>query len=207
MGWTYKVHGGLATALGSTLLVLSALTWLPGTLPLTGTRWPLAAIAVLLFPVFTSALARLFLTRADRHSVWLAVRCLPRKTQVALAALAVSGVVMTVASTAGEGNLQSAEVKEGRFFAFDTTPQTRGTVEVSRSRYQAVLESDQRTLLAIPGLLFVAAAYAVLAAGELRRADPDATGVAPPLHHGRVGPGAAHGPGGGGRDPRRGRRP
>lgn len=175
MGWTYRVHGCLATVLGSTLLVLSALTWLPGTLPLVGARWPSAAIVVLLFPVFTAALVRLFLTRADRHSVWLAVRCLPRTVQVALAALAVSGVVMTAASTAGEGNLQSAEVKEGRLFAFDTTPHARGTVEVSRSRYQAVLESDQRTMFAIPGLLFVGAAYAVLAAGELRRADRDAT--------------------------------
>ncbi|MGW6689963.1 hypothetical protein [Streptomyces sp. NPDC054961] len=171
MGWTYKMHGGVATVLGVTLLVLTALTWLPGTLPLTGARWPLVAIVVLLFPLFISALVRLFLTRADRYAVWLAFRCLPRKTQAVLGALAVSGVVMTVLSTAGEGNLQSAETKEGRFFAFDTTPRARGTVEVSPSRYQAVLESDQRSMFAIPGLLFLGAAYVVLAAGELRRAE------------------------------------
>ncbi|MFI1652881.1 hypothetical protein ACH4XT_38950 [Streptomyces avidinii] len=62
-------------------------------------------------------------------------------------------------------------MKEGRYFAFDTIPHARGAVEVSRSRYRAVLESERRSMLAIPGLLFVAAAYVVLAAGEPRRAD------------------------------------
>ncbi|WLQ62527.1 hypothetical protein OG279_02905 [Streptomyces sp. NBC_01201] len=51
------------------------------------------------------------------------------------------------------------------------TPDTRGTIEVSHSEYEAVLESDQRFMLAIPGLLLAGAAYVVLAAGELRRAD------------------------------------
>ncbi|MFC5953483.1 hypothetical protein ACFP51_02940 [Streptomyces pratens] len=45
-----------------------------------------------------------------------------------------------------------------------------------RERYQAVLEADQRGMLTIPGVLLVGAACAVLAAGELRRAD---RGVAP----------------------------
>ncbi|GHD82681.1 hypothetical protein ACFQL8_36600 [Streptomyces goshikiensis] len=171
MGWTFKVHGGIATVLGIALLALTALTWLPGTLPLTGSSWLLAAIVVLLFPVFISALVRVFLTRADRRSVWLAFRCLPRKARMGLAALVLWGVVMMVLSTAGQGNLQSAELREGRYFAFDTTPPARGTVEVSQSQYQAVLESDERSVFAIPGLLFVGAAYVVLAAGELRRAD------------------------------------
>ncbi|MFV0137932.1 hypothetical protein ACLGIH_32925 [Streptomyces sp. HMX87] len=171
MGWTYKLHAGAAAVPGIVLLVLTALTWLPGTLPLTESGWPMAVIVVLLFPIFISALVRVFVTRADRHSLWLAFRCLPRRVQTGLGALAVSGVVMMVFSTAAQGNLQSAEVKGGRYYAFDTTPHARGTVEVSRSRYQAVLESDQRSMFAIPGLLLVGAAYAVLAAGELRRLD------------------------------------
>ncbi|WP_405789805.1 hypothetical protein [Streptomyces sp. NBC_01367] len=176
MDWTFKCHGGVAAALGAALLVLVALTWLPGTLPLTASGWPMAAIAVLLFPVFTSALVRMFLMRADRHLIWLAFRCLPRKVQTGLAALAISGVGITVIGTAaGEGNLQAAEVKDGRYFAFDTAPLARGTVEISQGQYQAVLESDQRSMLAIPGLLFIGAAYVVLTAGELRRADRGST--------------------------------
>ncbi|MFJ8013798.1 hypothetical protein [Streptomyces sp. NPDC096339] len=171
MGWTFKLHGGIAAALGATLLVLAALTWLPGTLPMSGSRWLIVVIVVLLFPIFISALVRMFLARADRHSVWLAFRCLSGKAQMGLAALAVSGVVMMVFSTAGEGNLQAAEVKDGRYFAFDTTPQARGTVEITQSQYQAVLEGDQRSMFAIPGLLFIGAAYAALTTGELRRAD------------------------------------
>ncbi|GGR82665.1 hypothetical protein [Streptomyces nojiriensis] len=171
MNWTFKCHGGVAAALGAALLVLAALTWLPGTLPLPVSGWPMAAIAVLLFPIFVSALVRMFLTRADRHTVWLAFRCLPRKAQMGLAALAMSGVGITVISAAGEGNLQAAEVKDGRYLAFDATPLARGTVEISQGQYQAVLESDQRSMLAIPGVLLISAAYVVLAAGELRRAD------------------------------------
>ncbi|MFD7911929.1 hypothetical protein ACFV30_14530 [Streptomyces sp. NPDC059752] len=175
MDWTFKCHGGVAAALGAALLVLVALTWLPGTLPLTVSGWPMAAIAVLLFAIFVSALVRMFLMRTDRQLVWLAFRCLPRKVQTGLAALAISGVGITVIGAAGEGNLQAAEVKDGRYFAFDTAPLARGTFEISQEQYQAVLESDQRSMLAIPGLLFIGAAYVVLTAGELRRADRGST--------------------------------
>ncbi|PJM93353.1 hypothetical protein [Streptomyces sp. CB01373] len=171
MGWTFKLHGGVAAGLGTTLLVLATLTWLPGALPLTGARWLAAAIFVSLFLTFASALVRLIMRSADKHAIWMAFRCLPGKVQMTLGALALWGVVLLVFSTATEGNLQSAEVRDGRYVAFDTTPHERGTVEISQSRYQDVLESDQRTMLAIPGVLFLGAAYAVLAAGELRRAD------------------------------------
>lgn len=171
MGWTFKWHGGIATVLGAVLLVLAALTWLPGSLPLSGLRWLVPVIFVLLFPIFMSALVRGIVTRADRHSLWLAVRCLSGRVQLTLGALALAGVAMTIISFAAERNLQSAEVKDGRYFAFDTTPYARGTVEITQSRYEAVLESDQRIMFAIPGVLFVGAATSVLASGEIRRAD------------------------------------
>ncbi|MFJ2561215.1 MULTISPECIES: hypothetical protein [unclassified Streptomyces] len=153
------------------LLLLAALTWLPGTLPLAGSKGPMVVIVVLLFPIFTAALVRMFLSGADRHSVWLAFRCLPGKAQAVLGALVISGVVLMLFSTAGTGNLQAPEVKDDQYFVFDTTPHARGTIEVSHSQYVAILESDQRSMLAIPGLLFAGAAYVVFAAGELRRAD------------------------------------
>ncbi|MBM7091111.1 hypothetical protein JTP67_21730 [Streptomyces sp. S12] len=173
MGWTFKLHGGVAAGLGTTLLLLATLTWLPGALPVTGLEWLAAAIVVLLFLTFFSALVRLILTGADKHAMWLAFRCLPGKVQMTLGALALWGVVVLIFSTATEGNrnLQSAEVRDGRYVAFDTTPQARGTVEISRTRYLDVLESDQRTMLAVPGVLMLGAAYAVLASGELRRTD------------------------------------
>ncbi|MEU9161312.1 hypothetical protein AB0D29_13695 [Streptomyces sp. NPDC048424] len=85
--------------------------------------------------------------------------------------MALSDVVLLVPDPAGARNPQAAQEREGRYFAFDTAPHARGTVEVSRSRYQAVLESDQRSMFAIPGVLFTGAAYVVLVAGELRPAD------------------------------------
>ncbi|MEV3933854.1 hypothetical protein [Streptomyces sp. NPDC049944] len=153
------------------LLSLAMVTWLPGTLPLAGSQWPMVAIAVFLFPIFIAALVRMLLSRADRHSMWLAFRCLPGKVQAALGALVISGVTLMFFSTVGGGNWQAPETKDGRYFVFDTTPGARGTIEVSHSQYEAVLESDQRFMLAIPGMLFAGAAYVVFAAGELRRAD------------------------------------
>ncbi|MFE4592985.1 hypothetical protein [Streptomyces laurentii] len=171
MGWNFKLHGGVAVGLGATLLLLASLTWLPGALPLTDARWLVAAIFASLFVAFVSALVRLLLTGADKHAIWLAFRCLPSKVQMTLGALALWGVVLLAFSTATEGNLQAAEVRDGRYVAFDTTPHTRGMVEISQRHYQDVLESDQRTMFAIPGVLFLGAAYAALTAGELRRAD------------------------------------
>ncbi len=171
MGWSFKLHGGLAAGLGAALLVLAGLTWLPGTLPLADSGWPVAAIAVSLFPIFIAAVARLMLARADRRSIWLAFRCLPGKVQVALGALFLAGAALAALGATGAGSLQAAEMKDGRYFAFDTTPRERGTTEVSRSQYIAVLESDQRSMFAIPGVLFVGAACGALTAGELRRAE------------------------------------
>ncbi|MFB7322701.1 MULTISPECIES: hypothetical protein [unclassified Streptomyces] len=171
MGWSFKLHGGVAAGLGAVLLSPAALTWLPGTLPLPGASWWEAAIFASAFSTCVSALARLALTCAAKDAVWLAFRCLPGTVQMALGALAVGGVALLVFSTQQETNLQSAETRDGRYAAFDTTPDARGAVEVSRRRYEDVLESDQRSTLAIPGLLCLGGAYAALTAGELRRAD------------------------------------
>jgi hypothetical protein len=171
MGWSFKLHGGIAAGLSAFLLLLAALTWLPGTLPLVDSAWLTVAVILLLFPIFAAALLRVLLTRADRHSVWLAFRCLPGAVQGALGSLVVSCVVVLLVSMAGAGNLQSAEIRDGRYFVLDTTPYERGRIEVSQSRYVIVLESDQRSMFAIPSFLFAAAAYLALAAGELRRAD------------------------------------
>lgn len=61
MGRSFKLHAGIAAGASAVLLVLGALTWLPGILPLTGSAWPTAVITALLFPVFGAALLRMFL--------------------------------------------------------------------------------------------------------------------------------------------------
>lgn len=146
MGWSFKLHGGIAAGLSALLLILAASTWLPGTLP-------------------------------PADSTWLSFRCLPGAVQGVLGGLVVSGVVVLVVRVAGAGNLQSAETRDGRYFVLDTTPYERGRTEVSRSQYVAVLEGDQRSMPAIPSLLFASAACLALAAGELRRADAESWGV------------------------------
>ncbi|MET9347024.1 hypothetical protein [Streptomyces termitum] len=172
MGWTFRAHAGLAAGLGAALLLLAGLTWLPGgPLPVVS-GWPGAVAVLPLFPVFLAALVRLMLTGADRSSQWLAFRCLSGRLRLALGALLVAGVVVLVVNEAGAGNLQAAEERDGRYSVLDTPPHARERTEVSRSRYVAVLESDQRTLFALPGVLLVAAAHLVLVAGELRRAEP-----------------------------------
>ncbi|MFF7900082.1 hypothetical protein ACIP4X_18730 [Streptomyces sp. NPDC088817] len=171
MGWTFKLHAAVAAGLGTMLLSLAALTWLPGLLPLSGAHWLEGAGFASAFVTCVSAFARLALTGAAKGSVWLAFRCLPGKVQWAFGALAVGGVALLAFSTLHETHLQSAVMKDGRYVAFDRTPGSRGQVEISRSRYEEVREDDQRTALAIPGMLCLGAAYAALTAGELRRAD------------------------------------
>lgn len=170
MGWTFKVHGGVAAALGTVLLVLATLTWLPGAQPLTGLGWLLVAMLVLLFPISVSALVRVIRARAAGRSVWRAFRCLPGKAQLALGALAVWGGAMLILGTAGEGDVRAAETRDGGDFYWGTMSDAPGTIVLSQSQYHMVLENDQRSMLTISGLLFVGAACAVLTAGELRRA-------------------------------------
>lgn len=86
-----------------------------------------------------------------------------------LAVLAALGLVQLSVSFSAEGGMQAPEARGGTYFAFASHP--RGTVEVSRDQYLAVLESGQRLTFACAGLLLLVAAVAVLIVGELRRAD------------------------------------
>lgn len=104
----------------------------------------MVVIVVLLFPVFVAAVVRMFLSGADRHSVWLAFRCLPGRAQAALGTLVVSGVVLLFFSSAGAGLWQAPEAKEGRYFVFDTTPGARGRTEVSHSESEAAHSARSR---------------------------------------------------------------
>lgn len=173
MGWTFKLHGGIAAALSAVLLALAALTWVPGALPLFEPQWTVAVGFVPAFLICLAAIGRMILASGDKHALWQAFRCLSGRVQAGLGALAVVGVVIVAIHAAGSepGRLQDAEKRDGRYYAFDPRPDTRGTVEISKSEYLALLPEGRRTFIAIPGVLLAAASCAVLTAGELRRAD------------------------------------
>ncbi|MDX3375999.1 hypothetical protein PV390_16510 [Streptomyces sp. ME02-6991-2A] len=184
MGWTYKVHGGVAAGLGAVVLALAALAWVPGAAPLFEPQWPMLAAFAMAFLAMASALARIALVRAGKHTLGQAFRCLPGGVRAGLVALIVAGVAMTVFDMVESRGLQQPEERDGRYFAVDTVSRARETVEVSKSRYQALKVSDRRGPFTTLGVLIVGASCAVLAAGEVRRADrgpvvpePDTSGT------------------------------
>ncbi|WNF29803.1 hypothetical protein RI138_24865 [Streptomyces sp. C11-1] len=150
---------------------MAALAWVPGTWQWGGAQWVALAGFVSAFLALVSALVRLAVAGADKYVLGQAFRCLPGRVRAGLAALIVAGVAIAVFDIAGSRGLQHPEVRDGRYFALDTTPGARGTVEISKSQYQALERSGLRAMLAVPGVLLVGAACMVLAAGELRRAD------------------------------------
>lgn len=182
MGWTYKLHGGVGAALGAALLGLAALTWVPGTWPLFEASWLVVAGFASAFVLLVSALVRAALAGADKRMQWEAFRCLPGRVQAGFAVLAVAGVAIMAADVAGAGSpgrLQDAEVRDGRYYAFDPGPETRGTVGIGRSEYEALLPGSRRPFLAFPGILLLGASGLALTTGELRRADRARTAARP----------------------------
>lgn len=172
MRWSFKLHGGIAAVLGAAALSLAVLTWLPGTLPLYERKWPMVAVILLALLSLLAAVVRLLATGAHKSVWWQAFRCLPGRVQASLAVLALAGVVILVFSLTGQERLQDAEVRDGRYVAYDATARPGARmVELSRDEYLALLPSSRRTMFALPGLMSVGAAAAVLVGGELRRAD------------------------------------
>ncbi|MEU0160608.1 hypothetical protein ABZ154_17685 [Streptomyces sp. NPDC006261] len=173
MGWTCKLHGGVAAGLGAVVLALAALTWVPGTLPLFEPRWVVPAAFSSAFLMGMSAFVRVLLTRSHMSGLRQAFRCLPGRVQAGLAALAAVGALL-VSGTAVEDS-RDVEVRDGRYVAYDA--HEHRMVEVAKSEYLALLPSSRRIFLAVPGVFLVVASCAVLAAGEVRRADRSQAGA------------------------------
>lgn len=168
---SHLIHAGFGLVPGGALILLAALTWVPGVVP---PQWnpgvPLAAL-LLALPVFVTAMARLLLARISKATLWEAFRCLPGRAQLGLGGGLVAAVVTLASTFAGPyGHLQAPEERgAGRYLAWDGA--VRETVEVSREVYLAVVGADLRMALGMGATLFVVAGVAVLLAGEIRRWD------------------------------------
>ncbi|MBT3159726.1 hypothetical protein KQH42_16075 [Streptomyces sp. CHA1] len=165
------IHAGFGLVPGGALILIAALTWIPGVVP---PDWspgvPLAAL-LLAFPLFVAAVARLLLARVSKATLWEAFRCLPGMAQLGIGGGLVAGLGTLFSVSAGPyGHLQAPEEDGvGRYTAFDTS--VRETVEVSREVYLAVVGADLRMSLGMVATMLVAAGAAVLLAGEVRRWD------------------------------------
>jgi hypothetical protein len=162
-------HGGIAATLGTSLLLLTALTWLPGSLPRVDLQLTRLVLMVLVLLTVGAALVRQILAGGGRQAAYTAFRCLPRTWQATLAALAVFGVFQVAFSWTAMGDWHAPEAGGGRYYAFHS-PQ-RDTIEISRDQYLTTFENEQRFWCAGAGLLLIVGAGIALTAGELRRAD------------------------------------
>ncbi|WP_051821132.1 hypothetical protein VM636_22035 [Streptomyces sp. SCSIO 75703] len=170
MGWTYRAHAGLAGGLSTVLTVAALLTWVPGTVP-TAPGWLTGVGYGLALPLFLVALARLAPLRADRYLAWQAFRCVPLPARAVLGTLPAAGTLTMAVDLARNETLTSPEARDGRYCARETAPGARGEVEIPEGRHQALREEERRGALAGAGLFAAGAAYAVLTAAGLRRAD------------------------------------
>ncbi|WDG28434.1 hypothetical protein N7925_08835 [Streptomyces sp. CA-278952] len=83
----------------------------------------------------------------------------------------VAGAAVVGLDAAGDQLLQDAEVRQGRYVAYDTSVTTDRAVELTRDAYLALSPSSRRLMFAIAGLMATGVAAGVLTVGELRRAD------------------------------------
>ncbi|WP_369243626.1 hypothetical protein [Streptomyces sp. R41] len=172
---TFTLHSGFAAGLSAVVLSFVALTWLPGPSPVDGTGWAVPVI-LLAFLVLGTAVVPMAGTGSNARSRWSVFLRLPGRVKAVPGLLIALGVAMIIINAAGgEGALESPTAEGGRYFSYDQSTSPRVKVELSRSQYEAVIESQQRMMLAIAGLMSASAAGVVLAGGELRRQD-DAVG-------------------------------
>ncbi|MEU1196815.1 hypothetical protein ABZ446_11395 [Streptomyces sp. NPDC005813] len=157
---SFTPHSGIAVGLSVVLLSFVLLTWLPGPSPVGGTGWPVPAI-VLAFLLLGAALYPLI---ENEPSAQLGeFKDLPSPVKVVswlLIALSVAMIVLT--AVGGHGGFQSPTVEGGRYFSYDQSTSPRVKVELSRSEYEEVTESQQRMMLSIASLLSAVAGRVVL---------------------------------------------
>lgn len=169
---SFKVHAGLALALGALSLLASAVTLLPGESVLKGGGLLLAIEFALLFPLFLATLVRGIALEAGgvrlRNELpWRALRCLPIAVRCVLVVIFSTGVALTASSMLAGTSQQAGEAKGGRYYAIQVDSPTRERVEVSKREYDDLLKKDRRAMHAITSMLATGAATMTLIIGQL----------------------------------------
>ncbi|MFE2143666.1 hypothetical protein ACFXA3_18345 [Streptomyces sp. NPDC059456] len=179
MGWTFKLHAAVAGGLSALMVAVAAVTALPGITAVPGAHGLALVGIACVFPLFLAGQVRLLRARCTKATAWLALLCLPVAVRAALVVLVGGGFALSFLSIAFSADLQEPEVRDGHYYAFDTSRGVRTTVEVSRGRYESALAAEQLVMLAGPAAFLAVAAGAALVAGELGRSPVAVGGGAP----------------------------
>ncbi|WP_063782269.1 hypothetical protein [Streptomyces vietnamensis] len=169
MGTRFKVLAALTGGMSALMVLTALLTLLPGRLPLPPDEVLMGIAFAVAFPLGAWTVVEGVLSRAERSMQWPAFRCLPGRVQLAVGALVVLAVLTAFADAATGSSRQSSDVREGRYYAFETSRGNRGTVEIGRQEYEELEESSRRGSLAIPGVMLAVLTALILVNGELRR--------------------------------------
>ncbi|MFF0478278.1 hypothetical protein [Streptomyces sp. NPDC004284] len=175
----FKVLAALAGGMSALMVLAALLTLLPGRLPLPSDEVLMGVAFAVLFPLGAWTVAEGFLSGDERSMQWPAFRCLPGRVQWAVGALVVVAAVTAFADVATDSSRQSSGVREGRYYAFETSRGNRGTVEIGRQEYEELEESSRRGSLAVPGAMLAVLTALILVNGELRRVPVRAAPAAP----------------------------
>ncbi|MEV7566219.1 hypothetical protein [Streptomyces tanashiensis] len=168
----FKVLAALTGGLSALMVLTAALTLLPGRLPLPSSGILTGIAFAALFPLGAWTVVEGIRTGTERRHQWLAFRCLPGRVRLVVGALVVAAAVNAYAAATTESSRQTLDVREGRYYAFETSPGRRGTVEVSRQEYAELMETDQRGSLAVPGAILAVLTALALVSGEMARPAP-----------------------------------
>ncbi|MER5204916.1 hypothetical protein [Streptomyces sp. NPDC002825] len=152
----FKIHAALSGGMSAVMLTPAALTLLPGRLPLPSRGFlnDIAGTALVPLGIWTFVEVFLGIVNRKRDDAQGSV---PRPVRRAVATLLVAACALLVVQMATAGNLQSAAVREGHYYAREAPPDRRSEpgveFEVSRQEYAELREAGQRGMLVIPGLV------------------------------------------------------
>ncbi|CAM5428285.1 hypothetical protein STANM337S_02491 [Streptomyces tanashiensis] len=168
----FKVLAALSGGLSTLMVLTAALTLLPGRLPLPSSTILMSIAFATVFPLTVWTIVEGVRAGAERSEQWPAFLRLPGRVQLAVGLLIVTAAVTAYGNAVAGSSRQSPDVREGRYYAYETSPGRRGTVEVSRQEYAELTEIDQRGSLAIPGAMLAGMTALLLVSGEMARPAP-----------------------------------
>ncbi|KUO22232.1 hypothetical protein [Streptomyces dysideae] len=168
----YKVRAGIGAGTSTVLLTLAALTFVPGASMSKDAAAGVMVLGLLVaVPLMIVGLVQGALAKADKSTMWLAVRCLPGRVQAGLAVLGVAGAVLGGTVMGSPADLAEPQIRNGLYYAEDRSERPWKRIEISCSQYETIVRSDQRAMFTIPGAMLAITACLTLAYGELSRAD------------------------------------